>query len=58
MSTSEKQLRILIRKILIKENKFSQLSQYAKNTEMDIYDDLMDPKNTALRDEVFRLYIF
>lgn len=55
MSTSEKQLRILIRKILIKENKFSQLPQYAKNKEMDIYDDLMDPKNTALRDEVFKL---
>ena len=54
MLLTERKLRRVIRGIL-KEKKFSQLSQYAKNKETQIYDDLMDPENTDLRDEIFQL---
>lgn len=54
MLLTERKLRRVIRSIL-KEKKFSQLSQYAKNKETQIYDDLMDPTNAELRDEVFQL---
>jgi hypothetical protein len=54
MLISERKLRKIIRSILI-EKKFSGLSQYGKNKEMQIYDDLFDPNNDDLRDEVFDL---
>ena len=54
MLISERKLRKIIRNILL-EKKFSGLPQYAKNTEMQIYDDLFDPDNDELRDEVFDL---
>ena len=54
MLLTERKLRRVIRSIL-KEKKFSQLSQYAKNKEAQVYDDLMDPTNTELRDEIFQL---
>jgi len=54
VSLKETKLRKLIRSILI-EKKFSQLPGYAKNTEMEIYKDLMEPSNEELRDEVFDL---
>lgn len=54
MLLTERKLRRVIRNIL-KEKKFSQLSQYAKNKETQVYDDLMDPTNTELRDEIFQL---
>ena len=54
MLLTEQKLRRIVRRVL-QEKKFSQLAQYAKNTEMDIYDDLMDPENEELRDEVFDL---
>jgi hypothetical protein len=54
MLISERKLRKIIRSILI-EKKFSGLSQYGKHKEMQIYDDLFDPNNDDLRDEVFDL---
>ena len=54
MVLTEVKLRKIIRSVL-NEKKFSQLAQYAKNKEMQIYDDLMDSENDALRDEVFDL---
>ena len=54
MLLTERKLRRVIRGIL-KEKRFSQLSQYAKNKETQVYDDLMDPTNTELRDEIFQL---
>lgn len=54
MLLKETTLRKLIRRCL-KEAKFSQIAGYAKNKEMDIYSDLMDPANKELRDEVFKL---
>ena len=54
MLLREHKLRKVIRRIL-KEKKFSQLSQYAKNKETQVYNDLMDPDNTELRDEIFQL---
>ena len=54
MLLTERKLRRVIRSIL-KEKKFSQLSQYAKNKETQVYDDLMDPTNSELRDEIFQL---
>ena len=54
MLLTERKLRRVIRGIL-KEKRFSQLSQYAKNKETQVYDDLMDPTNSELRDEIFQL---
>ena len=54
MFITERKLRRVIRTILI-EKKFSELPGYAKHKEMEIYDDLMDPENDELRDEVFDL---
>ena len=54
MFLTENKLRRVIRSVL-QEKKLSQLAQYAKNQEMQIYNDLMDPENDALRDEVFNL---
>jgi len=54
MLLTEQKLRRIVRRVL-QEKKFSQLAQYAKSTEMDIYSDLMDPDNEELRDEVFDL---
>ena len=54
MLLTERKLRRVIRSIL-KEKRFSQLSQYAKNKETQVYDDLMDPTNADLRDEIFQL---
>lgn len=54
MFLTENKLRRVIRSVL-KEKKLSQLANYAKNQEMQIYNDLMDPDNNALRDEVFNL---
>lgn len=54
MFLTENKLRRVIRSVL-QEKKLSQLAQYAKNQEMQIYSDLMDPENDALRDEVFNL---
>ena len=54
MVLTEVKLRKIIRSVL-NEKKFSQLAQYAKNKERQIYDDLMDSENDALRDEVFDL---
>ena len=54
MLLTERKLRRVIRGIL-KEKRFSQLSQYAKNKEWQVYDDLMDPTNSELRDEIFQL---
>ena len=54
MRISEYMLRKFIRAVLV-EKKFSELPGYAKNKEMDIYDDLIEPENDELRDEVFDL---
>jgi len=54
MLLTEKKLRKVIRRIL-KEKKFSQLGSYAKNKQLQIYQDLLDPANDDLRDEVFQL---
>ncbi len=54
MIITENNLRNLIRKILI-EKRMAQLPGYSKNKELEIYDDLMDPDNDELRDEVFNL---
>ena len=54
MLISERRLRKIIRKILV-EKSFSELPGYQKYKEMEIYDDLMDPENDELRDEVFDL---
>ena len=54
MRQSENILRKFISYVLV-EKKFAELSGYEKNKEMDIYDDLLDPENDELRDEVFDL---
>ena len=54
MRITENRLRSIIRKTLL-EKRFSQLGSYSKNQEMSIYQDLMDPDNEDLRDEVFDL---
>ena len=54
MRLRESKLRRLIRSMLL-EKKFSQLPSYAKNKEMQVYPDLMDPANSELRDEIFQL---
>jgi len=54
MKLAESKLRTLIR-VILQEKKFSQLPSYAKDTEMEIYNDLFDPSNEELRDEVFDL---
>ena len=53
MELIRKYVREIIKEALLHEKKLSQLSQYAKNTEMEIYPDLTDPQNVALRDEIF-----
>jgi len=57
-----KNLRLYIKSLLIEaekksilEKRFNQLNDYEKNKEMYIYDDLMDPDNSGLRDEIFDL---
>ena len=54
MRITESRLRSMIRKTLL-EKRFSQLGNYGKNQETSIYQDLMDPENAELRDEVFAL---
>ena len=54
MRITESVLRKIIRQVLL-EKKFSDLKGYAKNKEMNIYDDILDPENEELRDEVFAL---
>ena len=54
MRITESRLRSMIRKTLL-EKRFSQLTNYGKNQETPIYQDLMDPENADLRDEVFAL---
>lgn len=55
MLLKESTLRNIIRKALMSEVAFSGLPGYAKNKEMDIYRDLMDPNNEELRKEIFKL---
>ncbi len=52
MLLTEDTLRSVIRRILI-EKRFHQLPGYTKNKEIDIYDDLTDPANADLRDDIF-----
>ena len=54
MRITESKLRSIIRQVLL-EKKFSDLEGYAKNKELNIYDDIIDPENEELRDEVFDL---
>lgn len=52
MILTERKLRNLIRKVLV-EKKFAELDEYEKNKEINVYNYLMDPMNTDLRDEFF-----
>lgn len=60
MSASEQKLRKIIRR-LIKESfnsrqpaEFSKLKNYSKNKQVNVFDDLHNPENSALRDEFFK----
>ena len=58
MKITKRQLRRIIRESIsniMAEKKFSQLPEYEKYKEVDVYDDLMDPSNVELRDEIFDL---
>lgn len=53
MKLIRKYIRKVIKEALLNEKKLSQLPQYAKNSELEIYSDLTDIDNSELRDEVF-----
>jgi hypothetical protein len=48
-------IRNVILETMLAEKRLSQLPNYTKKKEMQIYDDLQDPENSELRDEVFDL---
>ncbi len=50
-----KYVRRVILESFLHEKNFANLPGYSKNKELDIYDDLMDPQNADLRDEIFSI---
>jgi len=55
MKLIRKYIREIIKEALLHEKNLSQLPQYAKHTEMEIYPDLTDPLNPELRDDIFNI---